>query len=128
MLTVLRPELVATWIEYNKDLVRKQRREARKKEQESETEKESKEGKEEIKEEGKEKEDLKEKEQRELEEDEKDLGDFSLNPNALCGFNLGGSKEEIEKDEENVRKISRFLTETLIPITVRSKLCGTNYS
>ncbi|XP_031373077.1 clustered mitochondria protein [Punica granatum] len=38
-----------------------------------------------------------------------------FNPNVFTEFKLAGSEEEIEADEENVRKVSSYLTEVVLP-------------
>ncbi|KAK4797948.1 hypothetical protein SAY86_030274 [Trapa natans] len=38
-----------------------------------------------------------------------------FNPNVFTEFKLAGSEEEIAEDEENVREISSYLTETVLP-------------
>ncbi|KAK4756668.1 hypothetical protein SAY87_006795 [Trapa incisa] len=45
-----------------------------------------------------------------------------FNPNAFTKFNLAGNEEEISADEENVRKVSSYLTEVVLPKFVQD-LC-----
>ncbi|KAJ8748741.1 hypothetical protein K2173_011293 [Erythroxylum novogranatense] len=38
-----------------------------------------------------------------------------FNPNVFTEFKLGGNSEEVEEDEENVRKVSLYLANTVLP-------------
>ncbi|XP_050284170.1 clustered mitochondria protein isoform X4 [Quercus robur] len=48
--------------------------------------------------------------------------DILFNPNVLTEFKLSGSQEEIAEDEENVRKVSSYLTNVVLPKFVQD-LC-----
>nr|POE85715.1 isoform 2 of clustered mitochondria protein [Quercus suber] len=48
--------------------------------------------------------------------------DILFNPNVLTEFKLSGSQEEIAEDEENVRKVSSYLTNIVLPKFVQD-LC-----
>lgn len=50
-----------------------------------------------------------------------------FNPNVLTDFKLDGSPEEIAKDEENVRKASSYLADTVLPKFIQD-LCSLEVS
>lgn len=129
IMTIVRPELVVAFIEISKERARNEKRKARKEQKEKEKGAESKQ--EEVEATGKQEVPAMETPQtpeeaalaeQESEEDEANLGDFSLNPNALCDLKLGGMAEEIARDEDMVRQVSALLVDTIIPMTVNDLL------
>jgi hypothetical protein len=134
--TLLRPELVVAYREYCRQAWKKQNKKSKEeiengKEEDKDKEKKdqasSSNGKAENEEKKTEKEEKKsEKETEEAEEDDDEGFEFSINPNVLCDFKLMDSQDIIQKDEQLVKDMSKFLMETMIPTMARQSIVNIN--
>ncbi|KAF8099761.1 hypothetical protein N665_0237s0016 [Sinapis alba] len=60
-------------------------------------------------------------------ESSKRLNEIAFNPNVFTDFTLGGTQEEIAADEENVKKVSSYLVDVVLPKFI-SDLCALEVS
>ncbi|CAN8254697.1 unnamed protein product [Cochlearia groenlandica] len=60
-------------------------------------------------------------------ETSKSCDEISFNPNVFTDFKLGGTQEEIAADEENVKKVSSYLVDVVLPKFIED-LCSLEVS
>lgn len=142
VLTILRPELLSAYIDYHRQKKEVELRaekaqkyklseleaQVQKEKEASQSESQVKEGKQESKEEPPKQtapqvdpriEELRKKIDQEISDELKNIN-MSFNVDVLCGdiYKVAGTPEEIAEDEKQVKQLSQFLIETILPVMV----------